>query len=80
MDQDSKNLNKVSTKQNMLKQKLEECQSKISDLGALPNTELITKFMSYSSKNVRLILNLLTSFIKFYKMLTLIWCMFYSNF
>lgn len=36
----------------MLRQKLEECQSKISDLGALPNTELITKYMSYSSKNV----------------------------
>lgn len=36
----------------MLRQKLDECQSKISDLGALPNTELITKYMSYSSKNV----------------------------
>lgn len=36
----------------MLRQKLDECQAKISDLGALPNTELITKYMSYSSKNV----------------------------
>lgn len=42
----------MSTKQNMLRQKLEECQANISDLGALPNTELITKYMSYSSKNV----------------------------
>jgi structural maintenance of chromosome 3 (chondroitin sulfate proteoglycan 6) len=36
----------------MLRQKLDECQAKISDLGALPNTELITKYMSYSSKNL----------------------------
>lgn len=52
LDNESKDLTKVSTKQNMLRQKLEECQAKISDLGALPNTELITKYMSYSSKNV----------------------------
>lgn len=36
----------------MLRQKLDECQAKISDLGTLPVTELITKYMSYSSKNV----------------------------
>ncbi|XP_025423597.1 structural maintenance of chromosomes protein 3-like [Sipha flava] len=52
LDNESKDLTKVSTKQNMLRQKLDECQTKISDLGALPNTELITKFMSYSSKNL----------------------------
>lgn len=39
----------------MLRQKLDECQAKISDLGALPNTELITKYMSYSSKNVSIV-------------------------
>lgn len=52
LNNETKDLTKVYTKQNMLKQKLEECQTKISDLGALSNTELITKFMSYSSKNV----------------------------
>lgn len=36
----------------MLRQKLDECRSKISNIGTIPNTELITKFMSYSSKNV----------------------------
>lgn len=56
LDNESKDLTKVSTKQNMLRQKLDECQSKISDLGALPNTELITKYMSYSSKNVSIII------------------------
>lgn len=55
LDNESKDLTKVSTKQNMLRQKLEECQTKISDLGALPNTELITKYMSYSSKNVSIL-------------------------
>lgn len=55
LDNESKDLTKVSTKQNMLRQKLDECQSKISDLGALPNTELITKYMSYSSKNVSIL-------------------------
>lgn len=40
----------------MLRQKLDECQTKISDLGALPNTELITKYMSYSSKNVSVVI------------------------
>lgn len=54
LDNESKDLTKVSSKQNILRQKLDECQTKISDLGALPNTELITKFMSYSSKNVSL--------------------------
>lgn len=52
LDNESKDLTKVSTKQNLLRQKVDECQTKISELGALPNTELITKYMSYSSKNV----------------------------
>lgn len=52
LDNETKDLTKISSKQNMLKNKLDECQTKISDLGALPNTELITKYMSYSSKNV----------------------------
>lgn len=45
----------------MLRQKLDECQTKISDLGALPNTELVTKYMSYSSKNVSITAGFLLS-------------------
>jgi len=52
LDVESKDFTKVSSKQNMLRQKLDECQTKLADLGALPNTELVTKYMSYSSKNV----------------------------
>jgi len=52
LDVESKDFTKVSSKQNMLRQKLDECQTKLCDLGALPNTELVTKYMSYSSKNV----------------------------
>jgi len=66
LDNESKDLTKVSTKQNMLRQKLDECQAKISDLGALPNTELITKYMSYSSKNVSIIILQSMSFNVFY--------------
>lgn len=51
----------------MLRQKLDECQTKISDLGALPNTDLITKFMSYSSKNVSYVFFHLDNNIYFFK-------------
>lgn len=52
MDNDAKDLSKVSQKQSVLKQKMEECTNKISELGAIPNPEMISKYMAYSQKNV----------------------------
>lgn len=52
LENESKDLCKVSSKQEMLRKKLEESESKINELGALPNTDLVTKYMSYSSKNL----------------------------
>jgi len=52
LENESKDLCKVTSKQEMLRKKLEESESKINDLGALPNTDLVTKYMSYSSKNL----------------------------
>lgn len=52
LDNDSKDLSKVSQKQAVLRQKVDECTNKISELGAIPNPELITKYMVYTQKNV----------------------------
>ncbi|XP_015379709.1 PREDICTED: structural maintenance of chromosomes protein 3 [Diuraphis noxia] len=52
LENESKDLCKVTSKQEMLRKKLEESETKINDLGALPNTDLVTKYMSYSSKNL----------------------------
>lgn len=52
LENESKDLLKVSSKQEMLRKKLDESESKINELGALPNTDLVTKYMSYSSKNL----------------------------
>lgn len=52
LENETKDLCKVSSKQDMLRKKLEESESKINELGALPNTDLVTKYMSYSSKNL----------------------------
>lgn len=49
---ETKDLCKVSSKQEMLRKKLVESETKINELGALPNTDLVTKYMSYSSKNL----------------------------
>jgi len=52
LENESKDLCKVSSKQEVLRKKLEESETKINELGALPNTDLVTKYMSYSSKNL----------------------------
>ncbi|XP_050426142.1 structural maintenance of chromosomes protein 3-like [Adelges cooleyi] len=52
LDNESKDLCKVSSKQDVLRKKLDESEAKINELGALPNTDLVTKYMSYSSKNL----------------------------
>ena len=52
LDNDSKDLSKVSQKQTVLRQKVEECTNKISELGAIPNPEMISKYMAYTQKNV----------------------------
>jgi hypothetical protein len=31
---------------------VEECTNKISELGAIPNPEMISKYMAYTQKNV----------------------------
>lgn len=53
LDNDAKDLSKVSQKQSLLRQKVEECTNKISELGAIPNPEMISKYMAYTQKNVR---------------------------
>ena len=52
LDNDSKDLSKVSQKQTVLRQKVEECTNKIGELGAIPNPEMISKYMAYTQKNV----------------------------
>ncbi len=52
LDNDAKDLSKVSQKQAVLRQKVEECTNKISELGAIPNPEMINKYMAYTQKNV----------------------------
>ncbi|KAK7571814.1 hypothetical protein V9T40_014286 [Parthenolecanium corni] len=52
LDNDAKDLSKVSQKQAVLKQKVDECTNKISELGAIPNPEMISKYMAYSQKNL----------------------------
>ncbi|XP_065216528.1 structural maintenance of chromosomes protein 3 [Planococcus citri] len=52
LDNDAKDLSKVSQKQSLLRQKVEECTNKISELGAIPNPEMISKYMAYSQKNL----------------------------
>lgn len=52
LDNDAKDLSKVSQKQSLLRQKVEECTNKISELGAIPNPEMISKYMAYTQKSV----------------------------
>lgn len=52
LDNDAKDLSKVSQKQSLLRQKVDECTNKISELGAIPNPEMISKYMAYTQKNV----------------------------
>lgn len=52
LENDSKDLTKISAKQTSLRQKVDECTEKIKELGAMPNAELVAKFMSYSQKNL----------------------------
>lgn len=70
LENDSKDLTKISAKQTSLRQKVDECTEKIKELGAMPNAELVAKFMSYSQKNVS-VLYFITKKIKLINILTL---------
>lgn len=52
LDADSKDLTKVAAKQQVLRQKIDECTTKIQDLGSMPQPEMVNKYMAYTSKNV----------------------------
>ncbi|XP_039283231.1 structural maintenance of chromosomes protein 3 [Nilaparvata lugens] len=52
LDADSKDLSKVSSKQAMLRQKIEDSTTKINELGSMPAVDMVNKYMAYSSKNL----------------------------
>uniref|UniRef100_A0A1B6HDC7 RecF/RecN/SMC N-terminal domain-containing protein n=1 Tax=Homalodisca liturata TaxID=320908 RepID=A0A1B6HDC7_9HEMI len=52
LDSDSKDLTKVAAKQQILRQKIDECTTKIQELGSMPQPEMINKYMAYTSKNL----------------------------
>lgn len=52
MEEDAKDLEKMTSRHNSLMQKVEECTKKISDLGSLPQPEMINKYMNLSQKAV----------------------------
>lgn len=52
LDADSKDLTKVAAKQQVMRQKIDECTTKIQDLGSMPQPEMVNKYMAYTSKNV----------------------------
>jgi hypothetical protein len=52
LDADSKDLTKVAAKQQILRQKIDECTNKIAELGSMPQPEMVNKYMAYTSKNV----------------------------
>ncbi|KAI5740388.1 hypothetical protein M8J76_003261 [Diaphorina citri] len=52
LETDTKDLSKVSSKQAMFRQKMEECRTKIHDLGTMPSNDMTNKYMAYSQKNL----------------------------
>ncbi|CAH0394872.1 unnamed protein product [Bemisia tabaci] len=52
LDSDSRDLSKVNNKQAMLRTKIEECTTKINELGSLPQKDMIDKYMAYTQKNL----------------------------
>lgn len=52
MDSESKDVTKVAAKRNILTQKIDECTTKIQELGSMPSPEMVNKYMAYTSKNV----------------------------
>lgn len=52
MEEDAKDLEKMASRHNTLMAKVEECTKKISDLGSLPQPEMINKYMNLSQKAV----------------------------
>lgn len=53
IDEDSKGLEKISSKENALKTKIEEAQNKITEMGSVPSVELIQKYQQQNQKYVR---------------------------
>jgi septation ring formation regulator EzrA len=54
LEEDARSLDKMATKQNMLQKKIDECTSKICDLGSLPS-DFFDKYQNMSTKNVSLV-------------------------
>lgn len=52
MEEDAKDLEKMTSRHNTLMAKVDECTKKISDLGSLPQPEMINKYMNLSQKAV----------------------------
>lgn len=50
MEEDAKDLEKMTSRHNTLMSKVDECTKKISDLGSLPQPEMINKYMNLSQK------------------------------
>lgn len=52
IEEDSKGLEKLSTKLNLMQEKITECTEKISQLGPLPSPETYQRFNSMNLKQV----------------------------
>lgn len=52
IESDAKDLEKLASKMNLLQNKISECTQKITELGAIPNQESISKFQTMSTKQL----------------------------